>query len=134
MNASGPLAQLGLRSAFSARPFGALSAPFRHDVPGNGQGPDGRAAVAFNAPGRDFDAALAITAFFATAAPVPAVGPLIEVPIMLTPVWFALDLRRRLLPAAVPPEERLPRNLLSGEHLSGVLALAETGAIDRAGV
>ena len=55
-------------------------------------------AVAFNATGRDFEIAIAIaiTAFSPTVALATVVGPLIEVPIMLTLVWAALRLRPRL--------------------------------------
>lgn len=48
-------------------------------------------AVAFNSTGRDFEIAIAIaiTAFTPTVALATVVGPLIEVPVMLTLVWFA---------------------------------------------
>ena len=57
-------------------------------------------AVAFNATGRDFEIAIAIaiTAFSPTVALATVVGPLIEVPIMLTLVWSAIRLRQRLFP------------------------------------
>ena len=48
-------------------------------------------AAAFNSTGRDFEIAIAIaiTAFSPTVALATVVGPLIEVPIMLTLVWIA---------------------------------------------
>lgn len=48
-------------------------------------------AVAFNSTGRDFEIAIAIaiTAFTPTVALATVVGPLIEVPVMLTLVWIA---------------------------------------------
>jgi ACR3 family arsenite transporter len=55
-------------------------------------------AVAFNSTGRDFEIAIAIaiTAFGPTVALATVVGPLIEVPVMLTLVWGAMRLRSRL--------------------------------------
>ena len=55
-------------------------------------------AVAFNSTGRDFEIAIAIaiTAFSPTVALATVVGPLIEVPVMLTLVWAATRLRPRL--------------------------------------
>jgi ACR3 family arsenite transporter len=55
-------------------------------------------AVAFNSTGRDFEIAIAIaiTAFSPTVALATVVGPLIEVPVMLTLVWGAMRLERRL--------------------------------------
>ena len=55
-------------------------------------------AVAFNSTGRDFEIAIAIaiTAFNPTVALATVVGPLIEVPVMLTLVWGAMRLERRL--------------------------------------
>ena len=55
-------------------------------------------AVAFNATGRDFEIAIAIaiTAFSPTVALATVVGPLIEVPVMLTLVWAAMRLKGRL--------------------------------------
>jgi ACR3 family arsenite transporter len=51
-------------------------------------------AVAFNATGRDFEIAIAIaiTAFSPTVALATVVGPLIEVPVMLSLVWAAMRL------------------------------------------
>lgn len=48
-------------------------------------------AVGFNATGRDFEIAIAIaiTAFNPTVALATVIGPLIEVPVMLSLVWFA---------------------------------------------
>jgi ACR3 family arsenite transporter len=65
-------------------------------------------AVAFNSTGRDFEIAIAIaiTAFSPTVALATVVGPLIEVPVMLTLVWGAMKLERRLFgtqPAAATP-------------------------------
>lgn len=55
-------------------------------------------AVAFNSTGRDFEIAIAIaiTAFSPTVALATVVGPLIEVPVMLTLVWSAMRLEKRL--------------------------------------
>ena len=55
-------------------------------------------AVAFNSTGRDFEIAiaLAITAFTPTVALATVVGPLIEVPVMLTLVWIARSTKARL--------------------------------------
>ena len=55
-------------------------------------------AVAFNATGRDFEIAIAIaiTAFSPTVALATVVGPLIEVPVMLTLVWIAMRSEQRL--------------------------------------
>lgn len=55
-------------------------------------------AVAFNSTGRDFEIAIAIaiTAFSPTVALATVVGPLIEVPVMLTLVWGAMRLERLL--------------------------------------
>jgi arsenite transporter len=63
-------------------------------------------AVAFNSTGRDFEIAIAIaiTAFSPTVALATVVGPLIEVPVMLTLVWGAMRLRARLF---APPAQRL---------------------------
>jgi ACR3 family arsenite transporter len=54
-------------------------------------------AVAFNSTGRDFEIAIAIaiTAFSPTVALATVVGPLIEVPVMLTLVWAAMRLSER---------------------------------------
>jgi ACR3 family arsenite transporter len=54
-------------------------------------------AVAFSATGRDFEIAIAIaiTAFSPTVALATVVGPLIEVPVMLTLVWAAMRLGPR---------------------------------------
>lgn len=63
------------------------------------------AACAFNSTGRDFEIAIAIaiTAFSPMVALATVVGPLIEVPIMLTLVWVARRLRARLFkPTEVP--------------------------------
>jgi ACR3 family arsenite transporter len=59
-------------------------------------------AVAFNSTGRDFEIAIAIaiTAFSPTVALATVVGPLIEVPVMLTLVWGAMRFRPRLFGAA----------------------------------
>jgi len=71
-------------------------------------------AVAFNATGRDFEIAIAIaiTAFTPTVALATVVGPLIEVPVMLTLVWAATRLRRPLFdragPAVEPADEPVP--------------------------
>lgn len=55
-------------------------------------------AVAFNSTGRDFEIAIAIaiTAFSPTVALATVVGPLIEVPVMLTLVWGAMRLEKPL--------------------------------------
>ncbi len=55
-------------------------------------------ATAFNSTGRDFEIAIAIaiTAFSPTVALATVVGPLIEVPVMLTLVWGAMQLEQRL--------------------------------------
>lgn len=55
-------------------------------------------AVAFNATGRDFEIAIAIaiTAFSPTVALATVVGPLIEVPVMLSLVWGAMQLEKLL--------------------------------------
>jgi len=55
-------------------------------------------AVAFNSTGRDFEIAIAIaiTAFSPMVALATVVGPLIEVPVMLTLVWGAMRLEKRL--------------------------------------
>ena len=55
-------------------------------------------AVAFNSTGRDFEIAIAvaITAFSPTVALATVVGPLIEVPVMLSLVWAAQRSRARL--------------------------------------
>jgi ACR3 family arsenite transporter len=66
-------------------------------------------AVAFNSTGRDFEIAIAIaiTAFGPTVALATVVGPLIEVPVMLTLVWGAMRLRARLFgPAGAQAELR----------------------------
>ena len=69
-----------------------------------GFGYEDAVAVAFNSTGRDFEIAIAIaiTAFSPTVALATVVGPLIEVPVMLTLVWGARRLRPRLFgdPAA----------------------------------
>jgi ACR3 family arsenite transporter len=59
-------------------------------------------AVAFNSTGRDFEIAIAIaiTAFSPTVALATVVGPLIEVPVMLTLVWSAMRIRPRLFGGA----------------------------------
>jgi ACR3 family arsenite transporter len=61
-------------------------------------------AVAFNSTGRDFEIAIAIaiTAFSPTVALATVVGPLIEVPVMLTLVWAAMRLRPRLFGGTTP--------------------------------
>jgi arsenite transporter len=63
-------------------------------------------AVAFNSTGRDFEIAIAIaiTAFSPTVALATVVGPLIEVPVMLTLVWGAMRLRPRLFGPGQPAE------------------------------
>lgn len=55
-------------------------------------------AIGFNATGRDFEIAIAIaiTAFNPTVALATVIGPLIEVPIMLSLVWFAKHTERKL--------------------------------------
>ena len=55
-------------------------------------------AAAFNSTGRDFEIAIAIaiTAFSPTVALATVVGPLIEVPVMLTLVWVARRTESRL--------------------------------------
>lgn len=55
-------------------------------------------AVAFNTTGRDFEIAIAIaiTAFSPTVALATVVGPLIEVPVMLSLVWIARRTEPRL--------------------------------------
>lgn len=55
-------------------------------------------AVGFNATGRDFEIAIAIaiTAFNPTVALATVIGPLIEVPVMLSLVWFAKHTERKL--------------------------------------
>ena len=55
-------------------------------------------ATAFNSTGRDFEIAIAIaiTAFSPMVALSTVVGPLIEVPVMLTLVWIARTTRARL--------------------------------------
>ena len=55
-------------------------------------------AVAFNSTGRDFEIAIAIaiTAFNPTVALATVVGPLIEVPVMLTLVWIAMRTEKAL--------------------------------------
>ena len=66
-------------------------------------------AVAFNSTGRDFEIAIAIaiTAFSPTVALATVVGPLIEVPVMLTLVWGAIRLRPRLFgPRSAGPVRR----------------------------
>jgi ACR3 family arsenite transporter len=54
-------------------------------------------AVAFSSTGRDFEIAIAIaiTAFSPTVALATVVGPLVEVPVMLTLVWAAMRLAPR---------------------------------------
>ncbi|MFA5861793.1 MAG: arsenic resistance protein [Candidatus Thermoplasmatota archaeon] len=66
-----------------------------------GFGYEDAVAVAFNSTGRDFEIAIAIaiTAFSSTVALATVVGPLIEVPVMLTLVWGAQRLKSRLFPA-----------------------------------
>ncbi len=60
-------------------------------------------AAAFNSTGRDFEIAIAIaiTAFSPTVALATVVGPLIEVPIMLTLVWIARRTGPRLFGQAL---------------------------------
>ena len=60
-------------------------------------------AVAFNSTGRDFEIAIAIaiTAFSPTVALATVVGPLIEVPVMLTLVWIATRTEKRLFGTSV---------------------------------
>src|SRR5574340_567810 len=55
-------------------------------------------AVGFNSTGRDFEIAIAIaiTAFNPTVALATVIGPLIEVPVMLSLVWFAKHTERKL--------------------------------------
>ncbi|MDP3260941.1 MAG: arsenic resistance protein [Thermodesulfovibrionales bacterium] len=55
-------------------------------------------AVGFNATGRDFEIAIAIaiTAFNPTVALATVIGPLIEVPVMLSLVWFAKSTGHKL--------------------------------------
>lgn len=59
-------------------------------------------ACAFNSTGRDFEIAIAIaiTAFSPTVALATVVGPLIEVPVMLTLVWIATRTEKRLFGTA----------------------------------
>lgn len=73
-------------------------------------------ACAFNSTGRDFEIAIAIaiTVFSPMVALATVVGPLIEVPIMLTLVWVARRTANRLfgtplaeaVPLADPPENK----------------------------
>jgi ACR3 family arsenite transporter len=65
-------------------------------------------AVACSATGRDFEIAIAIaiTAFSPTVALATVVGPLIEVPVMLTLVWAAMRLGPRWF--GVKPGEAVP--------------------------
>lgn len=68
-------------------------------------------AVAFNSTGRDFEIAIAITAFSPAVALATVVGPLIEVPVMLALVWAARKSEAALfkeIPAVVPVVERVP--------------------------
>lgn len=67
-------------------------------------------ATAFSSTGRDFEIAIAIaiTAFSPTVALATVVGPLIEVPVMLTLVWSAMRLERRLFGTRTAVSERLP--------------------------
>ncbi len=65
-------------------------------------------AVAFSSTGRDFEIAIAIaiTAFSPTVALATVVGPLVEVPVMLTLVWAAMRLAPRwfhVTPGAATP-------------------------------
>ncbi len=55
-------------------------------------------AVGFNSTGRDFEIAIAIaiTAFNPTVALATVIGPLIEVPVMLSLVWFAKSTGHKL--------------------------------------
>jgi len=65
-------------------------------------------AVGFNSTGRDFEIAIAIaiTAFNPTVALATVVGPLIEVPVMLTLVWFSRKTKNRLFaPSVIPVSE-----------------------------
>ncbi len=66
-------------------------------------------AVAFNSTGRDFEIAIAIaiTAFSPTVALATVVGPLIEVPVMLTLVWIATRTEKRLFGTSVHEAEQL---------------------------
>jgi arsenite transporter len=66
-------------------------------------------AVAFNSTGRDFEIAIAvaITAFSPTVALATVVGPLIEVPVMLTLVWIATRTEKRLFGTSVHETEDL---------------------------
>lgn len=66
-------------------------------------------AVAFNSTGRDFEIAIAIaiTAFSPTVALATVVGPLIEVPVMLTLVWIATRTEKRLFGTAIHEGEQL---------------------------
>jgi arsenite transporter len=67
-------------------------------------------AVAFNSTGRDFEIAIAIaiTAFSPAVAVATVVGPLIEVPVMLTLVWIAVRTERRLFGARPAAAEAVP--------------------------
>lgn len=67
-------------------------------------------AVAFNSTGRDFEIAIAIaiTAFTPAVAVATVVGPLIEVPIMLTLVWIAMRTEQRLFGARAAAREAVP--------------------------
>ena len=65
-------------------------------------------AVAFNSTGRDFEIAIAIaiTAFSPTVALATVVGPLIEVPVMLTLVWIATRSESRLFGVSLHETEQ----------------------------
>jgi len=67
-------------------------------------------AVAFNSTGRDFEIAIAIaiTAFTPAVAVATIVGPLIEVPIMLTLVWIAVRTEQRLFGVRAAAAEAVP--------------------------
>lgn len=67
-------------------------------------------AVAFNSTGRDFEIAIAIaiTAFTPAVAVATVVGPLIEVPIMLTLVWIAMRTEQRLFGVRAAAAEGVP--------------------------
>jgi ACR3 family arsenite transporter len=81
-------------------------------------------AVAFNSTGRDFEIAIAIaiTAFTPAVAVATVVGPLIEVPIMLTLVWIAIRSEQRLFgnakvaPEVVPLSSAAPGSGGDGER------------------
>ena len=86
-------------------------------------------AVAFNSTGRDFEIAIAIaiTAFSPAVAVATVVGPLIEVPVMLTLVWIAMRTGQRLFAVRVAPPEVVPQpNVVPSGPMSQPMA-AERG-------